>query len=57
MRTPHERLQAFLYILTRDHLPTGAVQDALQTSEHKEPSFFSLSIKKLTADWADRLIG
>jgi len=62
MRTPHERLQAFLYILVRDHLPTGVVDQIVQRYVAEEGDHLELShcrplVKDLASDWADRLIG
>lgn len=62
MRTPHERLQAFLYILTRDHLPTGVVDEIIQKYVAEEADHLNLDhckpiLKSVACDWADRLIG
>lgn len=63
MRTPHERLQAFLYILVRDHLPIGVIDGILGSlrlrdlSDHEDQFTRKPMVKALASDWADRLIG
>ncbi len=61
MKTPHERLQAFLYILGRDHLPAGVVDEIIQKYVEEAGDHPILghpnSLEPMASDWADRLIG
>jgi len=52
------KLQAFLYILVRDHLPFGEVERIIADLERCEPAGYSFSNEQLAeyaADLATRL--
>ena len=61
------KLQAFLYLLIRDHLPTGVVEKLLATvleldrmagdGESLDPQFSSEQLADLVSDWAMDLAG
>lgn len=63
MRTPHERLRAFLYILTRDHLPIGVIDGIIEALRLRDMADLEdvcrrkPLVEALASDWADRLIG
>jgi hypothetical protein len=61
MKTAHERLAFFLYILTRDHLPSGTIEAILrqriEATRHLEPKFSCPHVKSLAEHWTRRLIG
>ena len=63
MRTPHERLQAFLYILTRDHLPVGVIDGIIEALRLRDMADLEdvcrrkPLVEAVASDLADRLIG
>lgn len=57
MRTPHERLQAFLYILARDHMPAKKVVGLVTEAAHWVGPAGLPHVESLASDLADRLIG
>lgn len=57
-----ERLQAFLYILMRDHLPTGAISETIETvidNDYAHPlnefDFSNPHLAALAEDYAQRI--
>jgi hypothetical protein len=58
--SPNDRLQTFLYVLARDHLPTGVIETVLTDFVEKNPEllpvFSSPQLANLAAEWTDRIL-
>ena len=52
------KLQAFLYLLIRDHLPTGVIEHILSEVGKLDEStdFSSPQLADLAAEWAEDLV-
>jgi hypothetical protein len=61
MKTAHDSLTFFLYILMRDHLPSGVIEailrDRIEATRYLEPKFSCPQVQSLAEDWTRRLIG